>query len=38
LRISFHAYNTLDDVNAVGEVLKNNMHLLTVAPSTVAQP
>jgi len=36
LRISFHVYNTLDDVNAVVEVLKKNMHLLAVAPSTVA--
>ena len=36
LRISFHVYNTLDDVNAVAEVLKKNMHLLAVAPSTVA--
>lgn len=36
LRISFHAYNTLDDVNAVVEVLKKNMHLLAVAPASVA--
>jgi selenocysteine lyase/cysteine desulfurase len=36
LRISFHVYNTLDDVNAVAEVLKKNMHLLAVVPSTVA--
>jgi selenocysteine lyase/cysteine desulfurase len=36
LRISFHVYNTLDDANSVIEVLKKNMHLLVVAPSTVA--
>ena len=36
LRISFHVYNTLDDVNAVTEVLKKNLHLLAVAPVTVA--
>ena len=37
LRISFHVYNTLDDVNAVAEVLKKNMHLLAVAPPSVAR-
>jgi selenocysteine lyase/cysteine desulfurase len=36
LRISFHVYNTLDDVTAVVEVLKKNIHLLTVAPAGVA--
>jgi selenocysteine lyase/cysteine desulfurase len=36
LRVSFHVYNTLDDVNAVVEVLKKNMHLLAVAPAGVA--
>jgi len=36
LRISFHVYNTLDDVNAVVEVLKQNMHLLAVAPASVS--
>ena len=36
LRISFHAYNTLDDVNAVYEVLKKNMHLLAVGSPSVA--
>lgn len=36
LRISFHVYNTLDDVNAVAEVLKKNKHLLAVAPSSAA--
>jgi selenocysteine lyase/cysteine desulfurase len=35
LRISFHVYNTLDDVNAVAEVLKKNMHLMAVAPAGV---
>lgn len=36
LRISFHAYNTLADVEAVTEVLKKNIHLLAVAPANVA--
>lgn len=36
LRISFHVYNTLDDVIAVVEVLKKNQHLLAVAPASVA--
>lgn len=36
LRVSFHVYNTRDDVNAVVEVLNKNTHLLTVAPATVA--
>jgi selenocysteine lyase/cysteine desulfurase len=36
LRISFHAYNTLDDVKAVVEVLKKNIHLLAIAPASVA--
>jgi selenocysteine lyase/cysteine desulfurase len=36
LRISFHVYNTPDDVNAVVEVLKKNMHLLAGAPASVA--
>ncbi|HEY1659534.1 MAG TPA: aminotransferase class V-fold PLP-dependent enzyme [Candidatus Sulfotelmatobacter sp.] len=36
LRISFHVYNTLDDAEAVVEVLKKNMHLLSVAPASVA--
>jgi selenocysteine lyase/cysteine desulfurase len=35
LRISFHIYNTLDDVNAVLEVLKRNMHLIAAAPATL---
>lgn len=36
LRISFHVYNTFDDVNAVIEVLRRNIHLLVTAPATVA--
>lgn len=36
LRISFHVYNTLDDVNSVADVLKKNIHLLAVAPANVA--
>ena len=36
LRISFHIYNTLDDVEAVAEVLKLNIHLLTLTPASVA--
>jgi selenocysteine lyase/cysteine desulfurase len=36
LRISFHVYNTLDDVNAVVEVLTKNIHLLNLAPASVA--
>lgn len=36
LRISFHAYNTLDDVNAVVEVLRKNIHLLAVTSSCLA--
>jgi selenocysteine lyase/cysteine desulfurase len=36
LRISFHVYNTIDDVDAVAEVLKKNIHLLTLAPASVA--
>jgi selenocysteine lyase/cysteine desulfurase len=35
LRISFHIYNTLDDVNAVLEVLKKNMHFIAAAPATL---
>ena len=36
LRISFHVYNTLDDVEAVTEVFKKNIHLLIVTPAGVA--
>lgn len=35
LRISFHVYNTLDDVNAVIEILKKNLHFLALAPARV---
>jgi selenocysteine lyase/cysteine desulfurase len=36
LRISFHVYNTLDDVSAVAEVLKKNIDLMALAPANVA--
>jgi selenocysteine lyase/cysteine desulfurase len=36
LRISFHVYNMLDDVEAVADVLKQNIHLLTLAPAIVS--
>jgi len=36
LRISFHIYNTLDDVEGVIDVLKNNLHLLIASPANVA--
>lgn len=36
LRISFHVYNTLDDVNTVVDVLEKNMHLLVSVPASVA--
>jgi selenocysteine lyase/cysteine desulfurase len=35
LRISFHVYNTMDDVKAVAEVLKNNINLLALDPARV---
>ena len=35
LRLSFHAYNTLDDVEAVVDVLKKNIHLIAAAPTNV---
>jgi selenocysteine lyase/cysteine desulfurase len=35
LRIALHVYNTLDDVNALAEVLKKNKHLLADAPSSL---
>ena len=35
LRISFHAYNTVDDVKAVVEVLKKNLELLTLSPAGI---
>jgi selenocysteine lyase/cysteine desulfurase len=35
LRISFHVYNTMDDVKAVAEVLKKNIDLLVLDPASV---
>jgi selenocysteine lyase/cysteine desulfurase len=35
LRISFHVYNTLDDVKAVVEVLKKNIDLIVLDPASV---
>ena len=35
LRISFHVYNTLDDVKAVIDVLKKNIDLLVLDPANV---
>jgi len=35
LRISFHVYNSVDDVKAVVEVLKNNMDLMVLDPASV---
>jgi selenocysteine lyase/cysteine desulfurase len=35
LRISFHVYNTLDDVKAVVEVLKKNIDLMVLGPASV---
>jgi len=35
LRISFHVYNTMDDVKAVAEVLKKNINLLVLDPASV---
>ena len=32
VRISFHVYNTIEDVQAVTEVLKKNLHLLFLEP------
>jgi selenocysteine lyase/cysteine desulfurase len=36
LRISFHVYNTLDDVNVVVELLKKNIDLMVPAPANAA--
>jgi selenocysteine lyase/cysteine desulfurase len=33
LRISFHVYNTMDDVEAVVEVLKKNIDLMVLDPN-----
>jgi selenocysteine lyase/cysteine desulfurase len=35
LRISFHVYNTMDDVAAVVEVLRKNLDLMVPAAATV---
>jgi selenocysteine lyase/cysteine desulfurase len=35
LRISFHVYNTVDDVNAVVEVLKKNIDLMILDGASV---
>jgi selenocysteine lyase/cysteine desulfurase len=35
LRIAFHVYNTMDDVNAVIDVLKKNIDLLVLEPAGV---
>jgi selenocysteine lyase/cysteine desulfurase len=35
LRISFHVYNTMDDVEAVAEVLKKNIDLMVLDPASV---
>jgi selenocysteine lyase/cysteine desulfurase len=35
LRISFHVYNTMDDVQAVAEVLKKNADLMVLHPASV---
>jgi selenocysteine lyase/cysteine desulfurase len=35
LRISFHVYNTMEDVKAVVEVLKRNIDLLVLDPASV---
>lgn len=36
VRISFHVYNTSDDVKAVCEVLQKNLDLMTLAPAGVS--
>ncbi|HEY2171949.1 MAG TPA: aminotransferase class V-fold PLP-dependent enzyme [Candidatus Angelobacter sp.] len=35
LRLAFHVYNTMDDVEAVVEILKANIDLLSPAPASV---
>jgi selenocysteine lyase/cysteine desulfurase len=37
LRISFHVYNTMDDVKAVVEVLEKNIDLLVLDPASVGR-
>ena len=36
LRISFHVYNTMDDVDAVVEILKKNIDLMVTAPAVAS--
>jgi selenocysteine lyase/cysteine desulfurase len=36
LRISFHVYNTMEDVKAVIEVLQKNIHLMVLAPAVAS--
>jgi len=36
LRISFHVYNTIDDVKAVAEILKKNINLMVLAPAVAS--
>ncbi len=36
LRISFHVYNTTDDVDAVVEILKKNIDLMVTAPAVAS--
>ncbi len=36
LRISFHVYNTMDDVTAVAEVLQKNINLMVLDPASVS--
>ena len=36
LRIAFHVYNTMDDVNAVAELLKKNINLLALETARVS--
>jgi selenocysteine lyase/cysteine desulfurase len=36
LRISFHVYNTMDDVQAVVDVLKKNIDLMVLDPASVS--
>jgi len=37
IRISFHVYNTADDVKAVVDVLEQNMRLMVLAPAGAAR-
>jgi len=35
LRISFQVYNTMDDVEAAGTVLRKNLNLMALDPASV---